>query len=252
MWIVRAAGTALVILAAVAGVHQSASAGALDRLTFYTEHYPPNQYREDGKLKGALIEIVSAVFARADTDLTRSDIRMVPWSRGYQRALNQPNSVLFGTVRTARREDKFHWVGPLAPTAQVVIGPEDAGHDPESITYFKDFTTITVRDDVAEQLLLEGGLNRRDLLSVHDPELIPRILQSDRAEFWAYGRRIAFHILSQAGIADAYEPVHTLQEGALYFAVNRDTDSEAITALREALAAVKRSGKHAEILAEYR
>ena len=251
MVIARAVLTAWLVLA-VAGGTLPATAGPLDRLTFYTEHYPPNQYREDGRLKGALVEIVSAVFDAADTRLTRADIKLVPWSRGYRRTLERPNTVLFGTVRTPMRADKFRWVGPLAPTAQVVIGPRAVGHSPDSLADFNDYTTITVRDDVAEQLLRAGGVSRANLLRVNKTDLIPRILQSDRATFWAYGRRVAFHILEAAGIAERYEVVHTLREGALYFALNKDTDPEAVRALREALAAVKRSGEHAEILARYR
>jgi polar amino acid transport system substrate-binding protein len=227
------------------------AAGPLDKLTFYTEHYPPNQYQAEGRLKGALVEVVVAMFQRADTQLTRRDIKLVPWSRGYARTKNQPNSVLFGTVRTAEREDQFKWVGPLAPTAQVIIGAKAAAHEPDSLSYFRDHTTVTIRNDVAEQLLLDKGLDQANLLSLHDSELIPRILASDRAQFWAYGERVAFHILGKHGMADAYETVWTLQEGALYFAVNPETDPAAIAALRNALEAVKRSGEHADILAAY-
>lgn len=229
-----------------------AAAGPLDKLTFYTEHYPPNQYKADGRLKGALVEIVVAMFQVAETDLSRSDIKLVPWSRGYKRTQNQPNSVLFGTVRTDKREDKFTWVGPLAPTAQVIIGAKAADHDPDSLSDFANHTTVTIRDDVAEQILLERGLDRTHLLSLHDPELIPRILESNRAQFWAYGERTAYHILGNHGIADKYETVWTLREGALYFAVNPKTDPDAIRALRKALKQVKRSGQHGEILSAYR
>ena len=228
------------------------AAGPLDKLTFYTEHYPPNQYKEDGRLKGALVEVVVAMFQEADTELTRDDIKLVPWSRGYKRTKNRPNSVLFGTVRTDKREDQFKWVGPLAPTAQVIVGPKAADHDPESLSYFREHTTITIREDVAEQILLDRGLARANLLSLHDPELIPRILDSDRAQFWAYGERIAYHILGNHGIADKYETVWTLSEGALYFAVNPKTDPDAIRALRKALKRVKRAGEHGEILSAYR
>jgi len=230
----------------------AATAGPLDKLTFYTEHYPPNQYKDDGRLKGALVEIVVAMFQAADTKLTRSDIKLVPWSRGYMRTKHRPNSVLFGTARTEKREDEFKWVGPLATTAQVILGAKAADHDPRSIAYFNDATTVTIREDVAEQLLLEKGLDRSNLLSIHDPDLIPRILGSDRAQFWAYGERIAFHILRQHGMAEDYETVWTLQEGAIYLAVNPETDRDAIRALRGALKAVKESGEHAEILKAYR
>jgi hypothetical protein len=53
-------------------------------------------------------------------------------------------------------------------------------------------------------------------------------------------------------MAEAYEPVWTLQEGALYFAVNPQSDPAAVQALRDALTAVKQSGEHAEILKAYR
>jgi len=226
----------------------SIQASPIDELTFYTESYPPFQYREDGELKGRMVEILRLMLAKANAETKISDVRLVPWARGFNLVKEQPNTVLFGTSRTASREEKFAWVGPVMPLRQVIIGPKVSAHDPNHIAYFKDYRIATIRDDVAEELLLVAGLKKFNLMRQPAVQPIIDVLEHGRAEFWAYNERVAFHILAENGLKQRYETVFLLETTTNWFAINPDSDPAAIEAMQDALDAVKATPAYQEIL----
>lgn len=93
-------------------IHAETSAN-LSSLTFITEEYPPYNYVNNQQIKRFSVELLEAIFAATNTPLSRQDIRLYPWVRGYELAMSQPNTVLFSTTQTAARETSFQWVGPI-------------------------------------------------------------------------------------------------------------------------------------------
>ncbi len=85
-------------------------ARASKELQIFTEDSPPSTYLENGKLAGLSAEIVQEILNRLNLADT---IKMVPWARGYNLALNEPGVLLFSTTRLPQREELFQWVGPL-------------------------------------------------------------------------------------------------------------------------------------------
>lgn len=80
-------------------------------LTVYTENLPPYHYFDkQNKLTGYGIELVKAMFQQANI---AAPIKVVPWVRGYNYALNKKNVMLFSMVRTQEREALFHWIGEI-------------------------------------------------------------------------------------------------------------------------------------------
>jgi len=227
-----------------------AHAGPIDKLSFYTEEYPPYNMTEDGKKTGISIELTEAILDRADTEKTLDDVTVAPWSRGYKKTLSEPNTVLFVTTRTDKREDKFTWLGPIASTRIGIIGavdsPDIAG--PKDLA---DTRTATIRDDVAEQLLLKAGVAKDALHRVSNLDSILKLLEAGRVQYWAYETNVSKYALKNEGMLDDYEVKNVLKSGELYYAFNPDTDPEAIEAFRDAFEAVKESGKLDAILAKY-
>jgi ABC-type amino acid transport substrate-binding protein len=79
-------------------------------LNLYTENSPPSSFMQDDQIRGLSVEIVRELLRRvgqADT------IALVPWARGYELALSDPDTALFSTTRLSQRETLFSWVGPL-------------------------------------------------------------------------------------------------------------------------------------------
>ena len=82
------------------------------RLSVYTEDLPPYNFVNKGRLTGFSVDLVREIMQRVGTI---APIQVVPWSRGYQKAMEEPNVALFSTVRSTQRETQFKWVGPLPP-----------------------------------------------------------------------------------------------------------------------------------------
>lgn len=241
------------LLAFVAAlVAHPAIAGPIDKLTFYTEEFPPYQYTDEGRLKGMFVEVVQAIFETADTDKTVQDIEIVPWARGFNTVVEKPNTVLFGTARTEEREDKFLWVGPATPSNHGIFARKADEHSFTDLDYLNDYRVATIREDVAEELTLAGGVQKSQLMRQSQTVPIIRALERGRADFWAYNIQVGWHMLNKQNVAHKYEVVHTLREGDNYIAVNPDSDPDTVQALRDALAKVKASGTYDNILDSYR
>jgi ABC-type amino acid transport substrate-binding protein len=171
-------------------------ASPIDDLNFYTEQYPPYNMKVGGEKQGISIEILREVLDAADTKKGISDVEVVPWARGYKTALNKPDTVLFSTTRTAAREDKFIWVGPIVATEIGIIGGADAPAV-SAATDLGDDRTATIRDDVAEQLLVQADVPMSALQRNSRITPIVRQLETGRVDYWAYETNVARHVLKQ-------------------------------------------------------
>ncbi|WP_010488315.1 substrate-binding periplasmic protein [Pseudomonas sp. S9] len=85
------------------------SAGAAIRL--YTEEAATLAFTEENQLRGMSVEISGELISRTGSHDAVKKIR--PWARGYYKALHEPNTAIFSTVRTPEREKLFQWVGPI-------------------------------------------------------------------------------------------------------------------------------------------
>ena len=229
---------------------QTVLAGPIDKLSFYTEEYPPYNMTQNGETTGIAVDMLAAILEHADTETTVSDVKVTPWARGYATAQRQPNTVLFSTTRTQQREDKFVWVGPIVPTRIGVIGKKN-GPAITGVADLADTKTATIRDDVAEQLLLKKGLSQSAIHAVANQNAIVNLLERGRVQYWAYETNVARYILKQRGVAGAYETKHVLEESKLYYAFHPDSDPDAIAAFRDAFRAVKGSDTYQTILDRY-
>lgn len=83
---------------------------ALAELRLLTEAAPLMSFMRDGELSGLSVEVVRALLARTG-DSAR--IELLPWTRALHLAQQEADTALFSTVRTAQREERFQWVGPI-------------------------------------------------------------------------------------------------------------------------------------------
>lgn len=88
------------------------------KLTIYTEEFPPFNFTEKGKITGVSTEIVQHVMA--DTGIGYR-IKSLPWKQSYRLAQNEPNTLIFSISRNSRREALFKWIGILTPTTYSVM-----------------------------------------------------------------------------------------------------------------------------------
>lgn len=65
---------------------------------------------QHGQVYGMSTELVKAVQQQLGNT---AKIEILPWARAYAIAVSSDNVALYDTIRTAGREDKFKWVGPI-------------------------------------------------------------------------------------------------------------------------------------------
>lgn len=223
---------------AFAPLAQADEPDTLTSLVFITEEYPPYNYVDNQQLTGISVELLEAIFAETKTPLSRHDIHVYPWVRGYELALNQPNTVLFSTTRTAAREDYFHWVGPIAQDQVALLAHRNAPTTIDSLAdaIERNLTVAVIREDIGAQALLEANYPEHLIRSAIDNRSALHMLVRGRVDLWAYSADVAQWIAESEGYPEnSLLPVHTLSESSLYFAINQATDSRLASVMQQAL-----------------
>ena len=233
-------------------VSSSTAASSVDDIVFMTEQYPPYNLEEDDKIQGIAVDILALMLQKVGSNQTREDIKLLPWARGYQRALSEPNTCLFSTTRTEEREELFKWVGPIAPNTVSLIARKDRKIKIESIDELKTHNIGTIRDDVAELYLIAAGVSIDSMKRVAKTILNIKKLNRGRIDLWAYGEDVAMWELKAHGFDPAdYESVYVLNRKYLYFAFHKDTPDSVIQKLQAAIDTLEADGTYEKILERY-
>lgn len=228
------------------------SAQSIDDIKFMTEQYPPFNFEKDGKPSGYAVDCLVIMLERLNSGLTREDIVLFPWARGYHIIRNSPNTCLFTMTRTAQRENLFKWVGPLCASKIVLTAPKEKRIVIRGVEDLKKYTIGVVRDDVGEQALIEAGVPESVIEAVGSPDLNAKKLNRGRIDMWAYGDIVAKWILKKNGFnPDRYESVFTLKTGSMYYAFNKNTHSKLIADLQRVFDEIKSEGRVEELIDRY-
>ncbi|WP_081960814.1 substrate-binding periplasmic protein [Nitrincola sp. A-D6] len=215
----------------------SAQAG-LDRLRFITEEYPPYNYTEKGRLQGIAIELLESAFEQNGQQLDREKIELLPWARGYETVLHTPNSVLFSTTRTDAREALFQWAGPISADRVVLMAHKANAIQLDSIEELNqsNLQIVVIHEDIGAQRLQELGVDPARIHTAINNTSALAMLDANRVDLWAYGEDVAFWLMDTGGYdRQEFEPVYTLSEAYLYFALNSDTDPDLTAQLQAAV-----------------
>jgi len=153
-------------------------------LILFTEINHPYVYYKEGteQLTGIAYDIVSEMMIRAKI---RPDIRVLPWLRALREVGKTDNACLFIMNRTAKREPKFHWVGPMIHGGVAIYKRPGSPIEINSIFDLKKHLIIGKRDGVSIQdLEARFGIN---ILYTSSDEQAVKLLYQKRANLWAAG-----------------------------------------------------------------
>ncbi len=226
--------------------------GDCRELAVLTENSGDNNYMDaDGNLKGHNVEIVREIMARLGTVYP---IRMVPWKRGYTKALEDPWVALFSTSRTLEREKRFKWVGPLHASRVVLYGKRGSGIVVRRLEDAKKARGIgCYRDDVREQLLKRRGFTNLESLYGSDANMInlKKVLLG-RIDLWITSNKVKLATTRKMGIdPDLLEEVFVVRKIHAYVAFSRKTPDAVVHAWQRALDKIKEDGTYEKIMARY-
>ena len=207
-------------------------AKATQALDWYSEEYPPYNFidKKDNRPAGISVDYLIEIFRDLNLDQTRKDIKIMPWSRGYNMAQQKGlKTVIFACTRTQERENLFKWVGPLAPTKISLFGKKGEkalGKLPKgdaSVRY------AVIRDDIGQALLLKNGIKPDNLIVTSNIEQMLDLVKIGRVKYIAYEESVLKYKIKQLkSNAPKLDAVHTLKSGELWYAFNKSIDDSVV------------------------
>jgi ABC-type amino acid transport substrate-binding protein len=215
----------------------------------FTQDFPPyNFVAENGTVVGQSTEVVREIARRLDQNIT---IELVPWAEGYASVLNESDTGLYSTARTAEREPLFLWVGPIGTYEYVFYAKNGSGISAASLDAVRKVGAVgVVQGDVRHRYLVENNVT--NLVLYADDIAAVRDLMNGTIDLWLGSSNTAPGIALAAGIDPAsLTPVYPVKKDELYFAFNNRTSPAVIEAWQTTLNAMKRDGSYAAILAQY-
>ncbi len=220
----------------------------VDDLIYMTEDYRPNNYWENGELKGISIELLKLMWAKMG--YPEQSIQLLPWARGYYYLIREKNHVLFATSRTEERENLFKWVGPLYSVKIILIALSESSININSIEDAKKYMIGTIRDDVSEQLLVACGFEKEKLQRVNTIEQNLMKLKFGRIDLISFSEKGLNDYLKAGQFnSNEFRTVFAFNGNKSYYAFNKSVPDALIRRFQKALDSLSR--EHQAILDKY-
>ena len=209
-------------------------------LTYITEQFPPYNYQVDDKLQGISIDLLEKAWEKMGLNLSSNVIKLLPWTEGYQRTLDEKNTVLFSTARLPQREQLFKWAGPIGPIRNVLLARKDKNISIATTEDLKKFRIGAINEDSAVQMLLDKGVKKEDLILENKSKPIIEMLQNGSIDAWAYGDAAGIWLIQESGAnASDYEIAFVLGQTDYYYAFNKETPDYIVQSFQQAIDYVK-------------
>lgn len=217
-------------------------------LRVVTEELPPYNMTQDGQLTGLSTDVVQAALKEAGV---QAPIKIMPWARAYDMALNEEGVLIYSITRTPQREKFFKWVGVIAPT-QWALFAQASRHVPvERLDDARKLQVATVNEDAGEQYLISKGFELgKNLQSNAKYATNYEKLRLGRVDLWIANELNAAYLCRSAGDDPATTLVRALplpdlaKDGGLYMAFSVKTPDATVERLRKALDTLRRNGAY--------
>ena len=208
-----------------------------------TEDLAPFSMMEGERLTGLSTDVLRTAFARAGLAM---EMRLYPWLRAYQSALDKPNGCVYSTVRTSEREPLFKWVGPIVRDDWVVLVAPGSKTRIASLEDLKRYKTASTPGDSLASYLQDQGIAVEYTPTLGQMQM----LLSGRIDFWATTRARGAYFSARHHVK--LKPVLTLRHADMYLACNRQVPDPVIDGLNRTVKEMEEDGTVARLGAAYR
>jgi polar amino acid transport system substrate-binding protein len=223
-----------------------------DTIQPLTEQWTPYQMETDKGLTGISVDLVKEIQKRIGN---KKEIKLFPWSRGYNITLKKTGYALFLTTRSKKRENLFKWVGPVSSMRLTFF--KNAHRTDLEINSLEDAkkvkSIVVANDTIANEKLMEYGFKNLELNKLANYSL--KKLRENKIDLYPVEYHAFMYKLKGLGLDKVIVPVkmkEPIYESKLYIAFNKDTDDETIKRWQSALDAIKKDGTYQEILNRYK
>ncbi len=244
------------VLAAFVSFVVMACPAFAEPITAVTEEMPPFNYTENGIITGFSTEIVRAALTEAGIE---ADFKSYPWKRAYKMALSNPNTLIYSIGRNPEREDKFKWVGIIAPV-NIYFYTLKSRDDitVESLQDAKKYTIGTVSDDYTTQFLTSQGFKNLDMTNSYSLNI--RKLFNDRIDLILVDELTIASLIREEAESGKPFTVSQLEKAffvedlstGMYMAYSLATSDDIVRKSKEALEKIKDNGTFDRIMDTYK
>lgn len=217
-------------------------------LRIFTEEFAPfNFEKDDGSIAGQSTEIVQGILNRLNLHY---EIELKSWSIGYEFVLNNTNSAIFSTSRTAEREKLFKWVGPIGADEYLFYGLKKDEIKLQSLEEAKKISAIgVVKDDVRHQFLQKDGFT--NLMLFENDVICYKALLQGKVNLVVGSVKTMPEMSSLAGIElSEIASVYSIKKTPLYIAFNNGVDDKIVLQWQAVLDEMKTDGTYQKITGE--
>lgn len=213
-------------------------------LILLTEEYPPLTYAVGDSLTGYGTEVVAALQKVLQTNYKTT---VMNWDAAYQRALNEPNIVIFTMEQIPERQDLFHWIGPLGANKTNFYVRKKSNLKIDSLAAAKDIEAIgTVTNWFSEQYLKQQGFT--NLVSTAEPESVVINLMKRQVDVAVLTDLSYMMIALNAGyLPTEMKPVFELMSTNYYIGISKKTDKAIVEKWQQAFSQIVQDGTLAKI-----
>lgn len=212
----------------------AAHAGELRMLT---DNHPPLHFQQGERMAGFGVDVVEALAQRSGD---RIQVQQRPMLRALRDASEDADTAVFTILRTAERETRYQWVGPLMQTETALY------------TRSSDDTTVSdlrqTRGQIAVprkwlvySVLRQQGLD--NLWGVDSPEIMMRLLQIGRVQYVVADTMSVGTFAAEQGMAleQLRYQIPLMQQDA-YIAFSPKVDPAQVARWQQALEAMEQDG----------
>jgi polar amino acid transport system substrate-binding protein len=224
-------------------------AQTLEDINWYTEEYPPYNFKKDGKTQGIAVDLLSEVWKKVGLNKTTKDMKIVPWARGVKMIKTKPGTCLFATTLTRERKDVLGWkfVYPIPlvneePENHVIAkkGKHISFDSIEDLKKYKGKFGV-IRGDVGEGLLVGAGVKS-----------LVKKLDKGRYDIISYSFTTASTKMKEIGIDPSkFEIIFSFPPKPMGYAFYHSTDPAILKKLQTALDELHSDGTAERIRLKY-
>ncbi|TPH19308.1 substrate-binding periplasmic protein [Litorilituus lipolyticus] len=199
-----------------------------------TEDAPSLQYQKaSGEMAGPAANLVEKVLNESGFNF---DTRVLPWARAYKEAKQVPNTLIYSMVRTPEREDNFHWIGIISKPQYYLFALKSKDIPlAKPLIEYHQYRVGTVLNSANHLALKNQGFD--SLVPVATAKQVFMLLTKKRVELITANLtafdEICQHNSKQCDDIEAIGPISALNDRALYFAMNKNSDASVVQTLRE-------------------
>jgi polar amino acid transport system substrate-binding protein len=217
-------------------------------MQIYTEDYPPISYAQGDSITGYATDVVRALQKKVKSTEV---IQLTTWSDAYEKALNQPNVILFSMEQTPARKELFNWIGPLGENTASFYVRSDSDLQLDNAQDAKKLESIaTTSSWFTDQFLRDQGFE--NLISYADPLDNIKQVMKGTAQATILTDLTAPALIEAAGYTtEDLKPLIEVMKTKFYIAISKKTDPKRVAKWEKAFAQLAADGSLAKIQSKW-